>query len=374
MPFGSADPSGKEKKHAPTMRLLIDGHRLTSRRTGVGRVLEMLLDEWSATGWPFEQVVLLTQQPVDPLRWYGLKGKTLGKSLPGSLWRQAVLAPRTRRDDILFCPTNLLPRSVAAKRVVFVFDTLLEAQADSFPWHVRARFRNQYRSSARRADTIIVPSSSTRRDVLHYYGVDPEKVRIAPLAADPLFDPAPTKGEPGFRQHPTSPYFLIVGKLSRRRNIDTILAAFAEHHWNHPEDKLVIVGPQNMGSCPDQIVCLDHLPDQDLAVLYRSARALLYLSDYEGFGLPILEAQNCGCPVLTLPNSALKETAGNGALYLDKAAPEPILQAMGQLRNDESLRTNLIAKGFLNAARFSRRQLGLDVAEILKGTASAGSA
>jgi alpha-1,3-rhamnosyl/mannosyltransferase len=289
------------------MKLWIDGHRLTSRRTGVGRVLELLLDEWSAKGWPLPRPTLVTQEPVGPRRWFGLDVVSRGRRLPGVIWRHTVLAPLVQPEDLLFCPTNLLPRTLASRRVLFVFDTLLETVPHTFSNRVRARFRGRYRSSARRASLVLVPSEATRRDVLDRLGVDPGRIRIAPLAVDPIFEPdAAARLTPRTHDPLAVPTLLVVGKRSKRRGFESTLAAFASFREEAPRARLVVVGP---GEEPipsvDGLVAFPHLPDLELAHLYQSAFALIYLSEYEGFGLPIVEAQASGCPVVTSRGGAL---------------------------------------------------------------------
>ena len=323
----------------------------------------MLLDEWGLSGMPFDRTVLVTQEPVEPGRFKGVEVISGGRSWPGAIWRNLVLRPLVRRDDLLFCPTNLLPSTLASRSVLFVFDTLLESVPESFPWHVRARFGPRYRTSSRRADRILVPSESTARDVIVHHGVDPSKLRVVPLSHAAIFRPHPVTLR--------TSTFLVVGKRSKRRNLPAILQGFAAHRLQFPESRLTLVGPGDVEAVPEGVVVLGHVDDDRLAELYRGATATLYLSDYEGFGLPILEAQACGCPVVTLHNSALGETAGEGAFFLDRADSASVEEAMNWLMSDSELRSDLVTRGLANAARFSTARMAREVRDILREEALA---
>src|SRR5437016_4276628 len=124
------------------MRLVIDGRRLTAARTGVGRYLETLLEEWAVTGMPMAEtlVVLKDRAGLDRVpKAEGLRAVVVGERWPGVLWE--LWGPRRalRDGDLLFAPTNLLPPNWPGASVLVVFDTLQEVLPESFPWHARWR-------------------------------------------------------------------------------------------------------------------------------------------------------------------------------------------------------------------------------------------
>jgi glycosyltransferase involved in cell wall biosynthesis len=157
---------------------------------------------------------------------------------------------------------------------------------------------------------------------------------------------------------------LFVGKFSRRRNLPTLVRAFAKLLREHELDvRLVLAGDDflHLGLADlarelgvDATVRMPgHVPDEDLPGLYAAATILVYPSDYEGFGLPVLEAMAGGTAVVTLDNSALREVAGGAALLLSEATVDGLAEAMWRLLSDDALRAELVRKGKARARQFS---------------------
>ncbi len=363
----------------PSPRLIIDGRRLGKARTGVGRYLETLLRDWSATGWPLDETVVALQDPegVASLpRDDRLRVDVVGSKLPGMAWEWLGLGRLLRPGDVLFAPTNLLPTGWGGRSILVVFDTLLESVPDTFPRTVRWRFRSRYRSSARRATRVIVPSQATARDVVRHYGIDPSRVRAIYPAIGPDF--RPRSREDGMIVAARwavgvgdSPYFLVVGKRSRRRNVGAVVEGFLRHHVRFPSHRLVFAGPPGgieVRAHP-AIRIAGHVADDILLGLMAGASACLYLSDYEGFGLPLVEAMASGCPVVTLRNSALVESGGDAAVYLDRAEAGEIAAVLGRLAEDSLKRETLVRSGLEQAGKFRGAAFAEAVRDEIRGAA-----
>ncbi len=373
--------TGMERREGTVLRLVIDGQRLTAARTGVGRCLELLLEDWARTGWPMADVVLVLRDRAGlerVPRAEGLKTLVVGKRWPGLVWETFGLGRVLRRGDLLFAPANLVPWNWRGATVAVLYDTLPWSVPESFPWHVRARFGHRYRMTARRAARLIVPSHCTARDVARVHGVPSERIEVVYPAPDPRFRPlladAPevlsALDRLGLRD---APFFLFVGKRSQRRNVPAVLSAFARFHELQPAYRLVFVGPGGGESVPADapgVVVAGHVSEEILHGLLASAHGLVYPSNYEGFGLPVVEAQACGCPVVTLRNSALEEAGGNAAWYLDSPDANAIEQALEALATRSDLRAGLRSLGLANASRFRADLFAQGVKEVLRQVAS----
>lgn len=362
------------------MRLVIDGQRLTARRTGVGRCLESLLADWSESGWPLEETLLavrdpkgLRNVPTHP----GLRTIVVGSGWPGLIWETFGLGRLLKKGDLLFAPANLVPWTWHGATVAILYDTLPWSVPSSFPWHVRLRFGWRYRFAARRASRIIVPSQATARDVQRVHAIPLSRIDVAYPGAEPRFRPLPGDAPEVIDARlaaglADSPFFLFVGKRSRRRNVSALIEAFARHRSRFPSHRLVFVGPDGHSGLPginSGIIAAGHVGESTLHGLYASALGLIYPSDYEGFGLPVIEAQACGCPVVTLANSALVESGGDATYYLRSASPADLFTAMDALAADDQLRASLVVRGLANASRFRRETFAGEVKAVIRAVA-----
>lgn len=362
------------------MRLVIDGQRLNPARTGVGRCLESLLDDWSKSGWPLGEVLLALRDPAAASQftgWPSLSIQVVGPRHPALLWEILGLGRLLRKDDLLFAPANLIPPFWRGKSVLIVYDTLPWSAPEGFPWHVRWRFQTRYRLAARRATRVIVPSEATARDVQTVHGLRRENLSVVYPGPEPSFRPLLPDSLEVLEAGRTiglgdSPFFLFVGKRSSRRNVPAILEAFRSIRGVLPLAKLVFVGPPG-GALPtgpeSGVIDSGHVSESVLRGLLSSALALLYPSDHEGFGLPVVEAQASGCPVVTLRKSALIESAGEGAYFLESATTESLATAMKRLATEPLTRQALIAGGLENVRRFSAAGFAEGVKRVIQEVA-----
>jgi len=198
------------------------------------------------------------------------------------------------------------------------------------PVSTRVRRRAPLVMRMRLATIIVTPSEAVRQAAMERFGIAPGDIVATPLAAAACFRPQPA--EP-----PQRPYFLVVGKGNPRKNIDMAEAVCAEVRNEHDVDLIVA----------------DSCDDAELARLYSNATALLFPSFYEGFGLPVLEAMQCGAPVIASRDSALMEVAGDAAVLLDAADVRAWTGAMRAMLTNAAWREDLRQRGFGRARQFS---------------------
>jgi len=258
---------------------------------------------------------------------------------------------------------------------VVMHDALLEVLPGAFSRRALMR-RGLYRRSARRAALVLAPSEASKRDLERVYGLEPARVEAIHLGVDDRFRRASeddARRVRGVYSLGARPVLLFVGKLSKRRNLPDLVRAVAALHSDHV---LVLVGEDHLGlaledvgreaGIGDRLRVLGFVPDNDLPALYRAAEIFVYPSDYEGFGIPVLEAMAAGTPAVTLDNSALAEVAGDAAVLLPSADPDVLVGAFERLASDPALRADYSARGRERAAGFTWAETARRTIETLR--------
>jgi glycosyltransferase involved in cell wall biosynthesis len=263
--------------------------------------------------------------------------------------------------DLVHATSAAVPPARGRPLVATVHDVAFRHFPQAYPAGGRRFHERATRIAVREAARVLVPSAATARDLADLYGLEPARVTVTPLGADPPpdpLDPAPARrllhrlGVPG-------PFLLAVGTLEPRKNLARLLAAFAEAAPELPEHHLVVVGPAGWGRAlpaggpPARVALAGRVDDATLHGLYAAADGLAYPSLYEGFGLPVLEAMAHGTPVLTSDRSSLPEVAGDAALLVDPTDAGAIAKGLVELVGDRELRERLAAAGPRRAAAFT---------------------
>jgi glycosyltransferase involved in cell wall biosynthesis len=239
-----------------------------------------------------------------------------------------------------------------------------------------------YTDSARRAARICAISEFTRRTLISRLGIPEERITTTHLAADPLFHPgSPARGrhERVTAKYDLSPgeYVLLPANTWPHKNhlgAFRTLQVLRDQHGLKPllvctgarkDDGRALAAALDELGLDRQVRFLGYCPAADMPGLYEGARAMLLPSLFEGFGMPVLEAMWCGCPVVCSDTTSLPEVAGDAALTADPRSPEALADALQRVLTDEGLRQDLIARGLARAAQFSWERFTLDVIRIL---------
>jgi glycosyltransferase involved in cell wall biosynthesis len=375
------------------MILGVNGIRLVRARSGVARAIEAILQVLGDDGSPFSDIRVYAPEPLDPGVRLPARIRTvvLPTRLPPGLWEQWVLPRAHGSRDVLFCPSYVLP-VIARCPTLLIHHGSYEGYADArevFTRWKRLKDRISYPISARRATVLCTVSEHSRRDIAAFYGVEPERIHVVPEGVDTrLFRPNRAPDRVSAWRHRVFggdvPFVLYVGKPTKRRNLPSLLRAFAaikrEHRVPH---RLVLIGSALPGTSFEglvgalglsrDVVTIPYASHAEIADAYNASTMLVYPSSYEGFGMPVLEGMACGTPVITLDNTAFPEFAAGVAMLLPDAREETLARGMMELLTDDRRRAQMAADGPRRAAAYDWRVLAPRYAELLRSIAPAGS-
>ncbi len=314
---------------------------------------------------------LITYDPHNEYIIFLKRAPRKGLDLPGRNWRIAVLGEgllwleRLRYAspaDVYVFNTPVMPLWWRPRRsVVLALDFAYKyfPPADLFG-RMRNRIMEWYHGySLRKADRIITMSEATKKDVLRFFRIPEAKVKAVYWGFKKICDVAAEAVEV------PAEFFLFVGVMKERKNVLNVVRGFREFSRSHPRHALVLCG-KGEGAYAQRlknyirdegierrVAFPGYLTEGQVAYLYRRATALAFPSFVEGFGFPVLEAMDCGTPVITSDCSSLAELGADGAAVLvDPREPDQIAGAMAMLADDEAMRGDVVRRGRARAAEF----------------------
>ena len=315
------------------------------------------------------------------------------------IWTQTQLPQLCAGADLLFSPVPEAPLGLRCASVVMVHD-LIPLRFPRLTSPLTQYFRFYVPQVLKQASQIICNSAATAQDIVEFYGVSAAKITPILLAHDashfrvlsganrsplaplkkggnpnqnlevPLF-----KGDLGGSDQPEWPYFLYVGRHDPYKNLARLIQAFASVTGDY---ELWIAGAADPRFTPSlqaeaadlgvttRVKFLDYVTYAQLPVLLNQAMAMVYPSLWEGFGFPVLEAMACGAPVITSNLSSLPEVAGDAAILVDPFSLSALTDAMQQVADDATTRTQLKAAGIARAAQFSWGKTAAATREVLQ--------
>lgn len=343
------------------MRVALDARILQHRpNDGVGRGLTNLIPFLAEA----VDLDLLVDRRLHPLS-IGQRQHPLGVPIPGSyaFWLQTAV-PRWLRgfQGIFHCPFYWLPYVQPVPMVVTMHDVAFEHNPEWFPAARRLVFRAQGRHAVRTAGRIVTASEHVRDKIIGIYGVDPDRVLVAPNAVDPTFMPH-EGADDAARLVPGSQaggdYIVALGGAARRR-LDSALSAWRLLRARGHDTQMLVVGPETLPDEPG-LRCLGRLSDADWSAVLRGAVAFCYPTLYEGFGMPALESLASGTPVVCADVGALREVLGDAAEWCDSTEPGAVAAGLARVIEDSSRAAELVWQG---RERVRRAPTWQDSAEI----------
>lgn len=355
------------------MKIGLDCRMLGPAQGGLGRYVEQLVHNLLRIDSHNEYVLFLCQANFSTIEVKNPRITKVLADIPWYSWREqrewpALLA--AHHLDLMHFPHWNIPLAYRGRFVVTIHDLIMyhfprpEATTlGPLKYWVKDRIaRYVTKQVAKRAQHILTTSEFTKRDIIQTFGVSNQAITVTYQA--PTTFPAPSPSAVTI----TAPYVLYVGSAYPHKNLETLVRAWREvDSQTNGQFRLVLVGAASQfydrleklmatAQIP-HIIRIGHQSDAELAAWYQGAAAYVFPSLYEGFGLPPLEAMQCGVPVAASDASCLPEVLGSAALYFDPTAPDDIARALCHILTDKVAAKTLIAAGHQHAAQFSWQKL-----------------
>lgn len=363
------------------MKIALSASVVQRGKSGVATYVSGLLDGFRRNGWPVEVVIFGLDEDrdwfspwLDHCAWVGVPEK-FRPAVKNILWHQTMLPGLLRRHrcDLLHIPSYR--RIVAAPgcpQVVTIHDCAPFRLAGKYDFARMLYGRQVVTRLARRAARVIAVSETTASDIRHFFGIRDSRLSViynginhglfAPMDARSVANQLPLTRD----WTEEGGWWVYVARLEHpAKNHLRLLNAFSEFCKKYPQNsgRLVLAGADWHGAeeihraiaaspVRSRIHCAGFVPDADLPAWYSGARALVFPSLFEGFGLPPIEAMACGCPVLTSDRGSLGEVVADAAKIFNPESEAAILDAMCELAADPALAANLRKAGLARAARF----------------------
>ena len=318
------------------MQITIDGRALVGNRTGIGVHTAEIARRLNPTPLIVSHALIEDRSGlehcafrVDPMAF-------------GVAWQQLVL-PRIATRGVLWAPHGTLPLALRIPSVA----TLHDFSSLTMPFRHRAKtvmsFNLFIGRSLQIATRIAAVSRNVAEEAVRWFGVSRQRIEVVPNGVDDFFTPYGDEDD----------YVLFVGTIEPRKGLDDLLAV-----WDslpHPRPRLILCGDAGWGDVrlPRDAEVTGYVDRTKLRELYRHARAFVYPSRYEGFGIPPLEAMACGAPVIATRTGAIPEYANGAALLVDPGDRDALREALTRVLTEKSLRFELRVRGPERARTYS---------------------
>jgi glycosyltransferase involved in cell wall biosynthesis len=363
------------------VRIGIDARKLHD--FGIGTYIRNLLRELAIIDQTTEYVLFCRPEDTEVANTLGPNFRAVPqRSGHYSISEQISIPLAVRREqlDLFHAPHYVLPALTPTRSVVTIHDCIHLM----FPEYLRRRMGHAYAhaslwTAAHKSDRIFTVSEQSKRDILKFFKVPPDKIVVTPNAIDDRFSVAPSEEyavQIRERYQLSHAYLLYVGNIKPHKNLERLIEAFQlVRAQGRPELELLIIGDEiskmqslrravHKYQLHRYVRFLGFVPDKTLAVLYRLASVFVFPSLYEGFGLPPLEAMASGTPVVTSNVSSLPEVVGDAAVLVDPYSAEAIADGILSVLRSTHLRDDLRERGFARVKAYSWRRSVQRVREV----------
>lgn len=375
------------------MRIGFDGKRAVSNMTGLGNysrlVIEQLAQEFPGNSHLVYTPRLKENPRLDMIReLHNVEFRLPSPyGLTGSLWRTFGITNNLKPDkiDIYHGLSNELPLNIlqgGVPSVVTIHDVIYRRIPECYSAIDRKIYDFKYGRSCRNASRIIAVSECTKRDITHFYGIDPDKIDVVYQGCDESFRKIiPTAELQGLRNAMNLPsrYILQVGTIESRKNLELTVRALS----SLPEEvSLLAVGRDRQGylkkvmtiaeelGVASRIVVRHDIPFSMLPAVNQMAEAICYPSRYEGFGIPILEGLESRRPVVAATGSCLEEAGGDAAIYVNPDSPLEMAEALSSILSGKAPTDSMIEKGKIHASKFNTAEMAGKIMDVYRHTLS----
>jgi glycosyltransferase involved in cell wall biosynthesis len=300
-------------------------------------------------------------------------------------WHEWQLPRILKRSeaDIFFSPDGIISLRSSIPAIPVIHDINFYHRPKDVPLLTSLYYRYFFSRFAARARRIITVSDFCRDDISINLKIDREIIDVAHNGVSDYFVPSGPVETAAYRKSLTNgvPFFLFVGNFSPRKNIPGLIDSYnlfrsrsglnhklvltgGRLYLNHETDRLIKSSPFR-----DDIILTGGLKHEDLALLYSSATALVFIPWFEGFGIPAVEAMRCGTPVILSNTTSLPEIGGNSAIFVNPGDPAEVSAAMLRITSDEKLRSSLSGSGLIQARKFTWDNTAASVLRSLESAA-----
>jgi glycosyltransferase involved in cell wall biosynthesis len=271
------------------------------------------------------------------------------------------------KADIFLSPDGWLSLRTEVKSLPVIHDLNFFHYPNFATWFNRKYYYHFFPKFIKKATRIATVSEFSKSDIASQFGVNPDKIDVVYNGARDVLTPLDEQSQEEVRKKHTDgcPFFLFIGLIHRRKNVDNLIKAFDEFKQSVTSNlKLLIVGSKKYwneeiqaaydnSQFKDDIIFTGRMKTEDLNKVVASATALVYVSHFEGFGIPILEAMYCDVPVITSRVSSMPEVGGEAAIYVEPTSVDSIKDAMLRVFCDTNLRELLIERARIQRSRFT---------------------